>query len=269
MTSLRKAFTLIELLVVIAIIAILAAILFPVFAQAKNAAKKTADLSNAKQIGLAVMQYNTDSDGVYPYGWYGTTWWQTLPASQGESYKWMDAVYPYAKSEAIFSTNEGNLGEAGKYVNRDRLVQPSPLTNTDATSRRFGGWAANLAYWGAGGAGTPPFSDGNSGLKTESGIGDVSGTILAADGNGSFQVAWEDIARQPGVTNVNGANVLGIDGGTNILDGGVVFRYTDSTNVIWADGHAKSLKPGAAMTKVTDESQPTLGAYKYFTSEED
>ena len=62
----KKAFTLIELLVVIAIIAILAAIVFPVFAQAKNAAKTTACLSNAKQIGLGTMQYLADSDGDFP-----------------------------------------------------------------------------------------------------------------------------------------------------------------------------------------------------------
>jgi prepilin-type N-terminal cleavage/methylation domain-containing protein len=62
----KRAFTLIELLVVIAIIAILAAILFPVFAQAKEAAKKTACISNSRQIGTAVMMYLNDSDGIYP-----------------------------------------------------------------------------------------------------------------------------------------------------------------------------------------------------------
>jgi prepilin-type N-terminal cleavage/methylation domain-containing protein len=62
----RRAFTLIELLVVIAIIAILAAILFPVFAKAKVAAKKSASISNAKQIGLGIMLYAGDYDDVYP-----------------------------------------------------------------------------------------------------------------------------------------------------------------------------------------------------------
>jgi prepilin-type N-terminal cleavage/methylation domain-containing protein/prepilin-type processing-associated H-X9-DG protein len=62
----KRAFTLIELLVVIAIIAILAAILFPVFARAKEAAKQTACLSGARQIGLANMMYIQDSDGTYP-----------------------------------------------------------------------------------------------------------------------------------------------------------------------------------------------------------
>jgi len=63
----RKAFTLIELLVVIAIIAILAAILFPVFAQAKASAKKAADLSNQKQLTLSVIMYQTDVDDAMPF----------------------------------------------------------------------------------------------------------------------------------------------------------------------------------------------------------
>jgi prepilin-type N-terminal cleavage/methylation domain-containing protein len=62
----KKAFTLIELLVVIAIIAILAAILFPVFAQAKEAAKKTADLSNVKQMGTGFAIYLSDNDDLFP-----------------------------------------------------------------------------------------------------------------------------------------------------------------------------------------------------------
>jgi len=73
----KKAFTLIELLVVIAIIAILAAILFPVFAQAKLAAKKTVDLSNLKQIGAMLMLYCNDNDDQYPltsYPEFGNTW---------------------------------------------------------------------------------------------------------------------------------------------------------------------------------------------------
>ena len=62
----KRAFTLIELLVVIAIIAILAAILFPVLAQAKVAAKKAVSISNQKQIGLGFVMYSTDSDDTYP-----------------------------------------------------------------------------------------------------------------------------------------------------------------------------------------------------------
>ena len=73
--SAKQAFTLIELLVVIAIIAILAAILFPVFAQAKVAAKKTAILSNAKQLGLAQLMYGADNDDLFsPVAAFNDQW---------------------------------------------------------------------------------------------------------------------------------------------------------------------------------------------------
>jgi len=96
-----KAFTLIELLVVIAIIAILAAILFPVFAQAKAAAKKTSCLSNAKQLGLGVLMYMGDSDDVFipvkncdQEGGAACGWW---PADYNNR-DWPYTVQPYLKT---------------------------------------------------------------------------------------------------------------------------------------------------------------------------
>ena len=86
----KKAFTLIELLVVIAIIAILAAILFPVFAQAKAAAKKTASLSNIKQTSLAALMYSGDSDDVFPFA-SGGDWWYPNGS-------WVWGTQPYIKS---------------------------------------------------------------------------------------------------------------------------------------------------------------------------
>jgi prepilin-type N-terminal cleavage/methylation domain-containing protein/prepilin-type processing-associated H-X9-DG protein len=88
----RSAFTLIELLVVIAIIAILAAILFPVFAQAKLAAKKTSDLSNVKQISLGFVLYANDNDDA------------SMVQDHDAGFLWYDALQPYLKSSDIFRT---------------------------------------------------------------------------------------------------------------------------------------------------------------------
>jgi len=93
----RRAFTLIELLVVIAIIAILAAILFPVFAQAKEAAKKTACLSNQKQTDLGILQYEIDSDDLFPMvdsGGIGLPGW----GFGRPDYVWPELVQPYMKN---------------------------------------------------------------------------------------------------------------------------------------------------------------------------
>jgi len=101
-----KAFTLIELLVVIAIIAILASILFPVFAQAKQAAKKTVCISNQKQIGTAIQMYLNDVDDTLPMDQY---WVATPPTLQ---VRWQDMVYPYIKNGGKFADANPDNGRA-------------------------------------------------------------------------------------------------------------------------------------------------------------
>src|SRR5512142_2638021 len=102
----RKAFTLIELLVVIAIIAILAAILFPVFAQAREAARKTSCLSNTKQLGLAVMQYVQDYDESYPMNSWDTPPLGLKDTDSGNpnfpcAMAWPFRILPYTKNKQI------------------------------------------------------------------------------------------------------------------------------------------------------------------------
>lgn len=89
----RKAFTLIELLVVVAIISILASILFPVFARARENARRASCMSNLKQIGLGVMMYVQDYDGTYPR--------EQFSPSSGTVY-WTNVVQPYIKSTQVF-----------------------------------------------------------------------------------------------------------------------------------------------------------------------
>ncbi len=140
-----KAFTLIELLVVIAIIAILAAILFPVFAQAKAAAKGSVCLSNLKNVGTASILYSGDYDDqkVPKYGYFEgntTYWWfgsQTYPQNVVDGSKGI--LYPYMKSQEIMdcpinkgipadpysgvkfglAMNTGNMAIAGGYLGGD------------------------------------------------------------------------------------------------------------------------------------------------------
>lgn len=101
----KKAFTLIELLVVIAIIAILAAILFPVFAQAKKAAKVTVTVSNTKQLALGINLYSADTDDVMPMtiqaldvdGVAGGAWW-----GPNEMVGILQMMYPYVKNNDLW-----------------------------------------------------------------------------------------------------------------------------------------------------------------------
>lgn len=118
----RRGFTLIELLVVIAIIAILAAILFPVFAQAKAAAKRTADLSNVKNIGLGLMLYTNDNGDCCPFirdvRVFATDF--TGPSE----ITWKDLTYPYIKNGG------GRVDSVGKVWNTptDGGIFQSPLS---------------------------------------------------------------------------------------------------------------------------------------------
>jgi prepilin-type N-terminal cleavage/methylation domain-containing protein/prepilin-type processing-associated H-X9-DG protein len=105
----RKAFTLIELLVVIAIIAILAAILFPVFAQAKLAAKKTKSLSNVKNLGTAYHIYLSDADDTTPSIWGTNDPSQCVAATLtygGCSNEWWMPIFPYFKSIDLIYSDE-------------------------------------------------------------------------------------------------------------------------------------------------------------------
>lgn len=111
----RRGFTLIELLVVIAIIAILAAILFPVFAKAREKARQASCLSNVKQLGLAILQYVQDYDETFPItGWPNTESVTWPNGTVTFTNPWFLKVYPYTKNIQVFNCPSASYKWAGE-----------------------------------------------------------------------------------------------------------------------------------------------------------
>jgi len=161
----RIGFTLIELLVVIAIIAILAAILFPVFAQARGAARKAACTSNVKQLSLAIMMYNQDYDETMPFGYM-----YNLPA-QTELWYWQDLVQPYIKNYGVYVCPSASQHTIVDYL---RPANAIPVLALD--------YICNAA-WG--------FEDGDvfNGINYSRNIADTSGSFTNGWGNASISLA--------------------------------------------------------------------------------
>ncbi len=245
-----KGFTLIEILVVIAIISILAAILFPVFARARENARRASCQSNLKQIALGFLQYNQDYDSKFP--WFGMN-----PANNADSsnpFGWADALQPYIKSAQVFQCPSENDGSNSN---------PTQVGYTD--------------YW----------YNAMLDARSESAINQSSLTILTGDGtsstsryafNGCVAVNGSDPAQQA----QDGATILQGYGGDlaafcapNSIaqyppsaDGGTTYplgRHLDGANYAFTDGHVKWLKgngnpitqSSAVMNAATDSAHNT------------
>jgi prepilin-type N-terminal cleavage/methylation domain-containing protein/prepilin-type processing-associated H-X9-DG protein len=262
-------FTLIELLVVIAIIAILAAILFPVFAQAREKARATACLSNGKQLGLAFRMYAQDYDetnvGSYAY----PNAWGACPM-----FIWADLIYPYIKNNQLYAcpsiperrfVRDGGragcapvismwgdppLGTTARPWSMGYLINESynddPLWCTDPTGMAcYHGFVARSEYDSALGDTTMDMG------AADAEIADPANTFAAVDGRPSCSgdagnSSTAAVFRYPRDTDVT-VTTRGDSSTSGCFVGGVKIgrvgkRHTGNFNAIFTDGHVKSLR---------------------------
>jgi prepilin-type N-terminal cleavage/methylation domain-containing protein/prepilin-type processing-associated H-X9-DG protein len=238
--SARKAFTLIELLVVIAIIAILASILFPVFGRARENARRSSCQSNLKQIGIGLLQYSQDFDELVPRTWFGPD----KDASGVGRYKWMDATYPYVKSEQIYNCPSDDSSATRATINKNALYKYHSGGVADSFGYNYGSYGANNTYYDIGPDAQPPFSRSASlatiqAPATTVWIAETLPTNSTTQAYHTFEFNWATRADQP-TSAVNIGSVPTLQGsGASV---GVAARHLDTTNILYCDGHVKSVK---------------------------
>jgi prepilin-type N-terminal cleavage/methylation domain-containing protein/prepilin-type processing-associated H-X9-DG protein len=223
----RKAFTLIELLVVIAIIAILAAILFPVFAQAREKARQTSCLSNTKQISLGILMYLQDYDERF----FGTVTERQAPSSVPDTavdrfpYSYRNRIQPYIKNEQIFKCPSAPAWAAigpGNWYPTDYGIHLNEA-NVDPT---VNGHQAD--YQGTGAIDLTDFGVNDS--VTLAAIQKPAQFILLADaGRADKTPSRGGLYPQPFAFN-------------NTTQARMVARHTEGANVGYSDGHSKFTK---------------------------
>ena len=236
MFKLRKGFTLIELLVVIAIIAILAAILFPVFAQAREKARQTSCLSNLKQIGTGVTLYADDWEEQYPPYIVNFAWWddgkyrnEGYPCTKysqiefevsgpGPNFTWMDCIFPYIKNKNIFEC-PSQKGYGGYAMNKFLADSTNSYGTTVVPMAQIKNPSATILYMDA--------------------------PVLDQSGN-VYTCARMDLHY---INEFQKGYYAGV-GGTFLSASN---RHLDGGNFCYLDGHAKYSKRGAGAPYYTDK----------------
>jgi len=269
----NHGFTLIELLVVIAIIAILASILFPVFAQARAKARAATCLSNEKQIGLGLMMYTQDFDETLPMASYA--------ASAAKPYcgitsvnspfipKWMDMLYPYIKNRGVFTCPDYPQKATGGPLKNYNTYVPQPLDSCTGgrPATNLGTYSQNGAYYGetlapaSGPAGQPiPRVAAPADTIFVLEMGEPSGTLSAT-------VSWindtvNPVVKPRGFVPPTTPNVpfaapgLWVTGGTLAQKAQVYLYHFEGMNLLFCDGHAKWMKGDQIVQTHTVKGRP-------------
>lgn len=237
----RRGFTLIELLVVIAIIAILAAILFPVFAKAREKARQISCASNEKQLGLGIMQYTEDNDELMPY--------RQAPVGAGvgaEAGDWEVTIYPYVKSIAVYQCPSNPSNQQVSYANNNYSGQAASA-------------AAPFPYYASYGANRGPDrpfvdpDDAGGGATPLAALTAPASTIGLVESTYTY-------------TDFNVNSSYFVNGSTSALFAG----HTTFSNYLFLDGHVKAMHPmdtldttdGGSNTTVnmwTNDNKPFVG----------
>ena len=259
----KRAFTLIELLVVIAIIAILAAILFPVFAQAKEAAKKTQCLSNVKQIALGLQMYSGDYDDVNALAEVGDN------GAAGPHMAWTTLVMPYIKNGDFKVNTQGVQVSSGKSgIFACPTAPKKDENNADVEGYSYGVHHGIFAdnYGVTPGSGNEAASLSTTSIDSPADkVALMEKGINSADWNYPWFHDWQDMWIGS-ITSTPGNEAAIYRDGVDVYEGQARYdprfdtdcgtttagawecaaharyRHTNSSNMAYLDGHAASMK---------------------------